>query len=440
MRNIKPLFFGSRPIRKVRTIRMCFAVVMVAISSMAHAATWYVATNGNDANEGSKDKPFATLQRANDAVEPGDTVYIRGGTYKMPSKQIARFEGVFARVVCLDKSGLPDRRIHYRAFEDEKPVFDFSDVKPRDYRVYAISIPASWIHIKGIEVVGVQVTIKEHTQSICFENNGSHNIYEQLTMHDNQAIGFYSVRGADNLVLNCDAYRNWDDTSENKLGGNSDGFGFHPRKGDTGNIFRGCRAWFNSDDGFDLINSGEPVLIDNCWSFYNGYSSRFKSLADGNGFKAGGYGSTPVSRLPDPIPRHIVRNCLAVRNKASGFYANHHIGGGDWIQNTACRNTANFNMLCRLQDNATDVPGYGHLLTGNLSYDSRSLITNIELDKCTLENNSFDLEREPKRSDFKSLDEDQLLLPRKANGDLPDISLLCPKEDSRFSGMGRNQQ
>ena len=47
-------------------------------------------------------------------------------------------------------------------------------------------------------------------------------------MHDGMAIGFYLVRGSHNLVLNCDAYNNFDPVSENGTGGNVDGFGGHP--------------------------------------------------------------------------------------------------------------------------------------------------------------------------------------------------------------------
>ena len=69
-------------------------------------------------------------------------------------------------------------------------------------------------------------------------------------MHDGMAIGFYLVRGSNNLVLNCDAYNNFDPVSENGTGGNVDGFGGHPASASyTGNVFKGCRAWYNSDDG-----------------------------------------------------------------------------------------------------------------------------------------------------------------------------------------------
>ena len=118
-------------------------------------------------------------------------------------------------------------------------------------------------------------------------------------------------------MLNCDAYQNWDFTSENKRGGNVDGFGFHVSEGSVGNVFRGCRAWCNSDDGFDFITTTESVTVDNCWAFYNGYNAKFEKLADGNGFKAGGYAATPLERLPKVLPRHVIQNCLAVRNKAA---------------------------------------------------------------------------------------------------------------------------
>jgi hypothetical protein len=389
-------------------------------------AEWFVAVNGRDSNVGSIDHPFGSISRAQQSSKPGDTVYVRGGRYKINESEIAKREKIWAYVILLDKSGKPGRSISYIAYRDERPVFDFSEVKPDGLRVHAFEVKGSWLYIKGLEVVGVQVTVKTHTQSICFSNNGSNNIYEQLSMHDGQAIGLYSVRGANNLFLNCDAYKNHDYISEDKLGGNVDGFGCHPRKGYTNNVFRGCRAWFNSDDGYDCINAHEAVVFENCWAFYNGYSPEFKSLKDGNGFKAGGYGSTPVDRVPDPAPRHVVRFCLAVRNKAYGFYANHHTGGSDWINNSAYMNKNNFNMLCRLKDNKTDVPGYGHKMNNNIGYKSsrREEIIQIERSECDLFNNSFQMDLVINANDFASLDEKLLLLPRNSYGGLPNIDFM----------------
>ena len=413
-----------------------FGLLMIVAAEPARASEFFVSPTGNDGDPGTLERPFATIQRAQDAAGPGDTVSIRGGTYIMSEAQIARKRGIFAYVTFLDKSGTPDRRINYWAYRDERPVFDYSKVKPAGVRVDAFYISGSWIHIKGLEVIGVQVTLKGHTQSICFENDGSHNIYERISMHDGQAIGIYSVKGSDNLFLNCDAYRNHDFTSEDGKGGNVDGFGCHPPQGGTGNVFRGCRAWFNSDDGYDCIGAREPVAFENCWAAYNGFSSKFERLGDGNGFKAGGYGSTPADRLPKPIPRHKIRSCLAVGNKASGFYSNHHPGGSDWFNNTGYRNGTDFNMLCRLLDNRTDVDGFGHTLRNNVAYKGRAGISRIDLSKCDLANNSFTLDLEIRDKDFANLDEGELVRPRQANGDLPAIDFLRPSQGSVLIDKG----
>ncbi|MEN9576434.1 MAG: hypothetical protein RL514_4289 [Verrucomicrobiota bacterium] len=412
--------------------------VLLAASVLAAGAgtSWYVAPAGDDQSPGSLEQPFATVQRAQQAAAAGDTVFLRGGTYLMREAQIARRKGIFASLMVLDKSGAPDRPITYRAYPGEQPVFDCSRVQPKDQRVTAFLVSGSWLRLQGIEVTGVQVTIKTHTQSICFESQGSHNVFERLAMHDGQAIGVYHVRGADNLFLNCDAWNNWDHTSEDGKGGNVDGFGCHPTKGSTGNVFRGCRAWFNSDDGYDCIGAQESVTFEHCWAAYNGLSADGKKLGDGNGFKAGGYGSATARSLPNPIPRHTVRFCVAVRNKNSGFYANHHPGGCDWLHNTAYRNGVDFNLLGRLSDNRTDVPGYGHKLINNLSYGSRRELAGIETSKCELAGNSFTLGLQLSEHDFVSLDEAGLVEARQPDGRLPRLQFLRPAAGSALLGAG----
>ncbi len=390
----------------------------------ALAAEFFVAPAGSDQNPGTMAAPFASIQHAQSAVAPGDTVWVRGGNYAVAEAAIARQERIFAYVTLLDKSGAPEKPIRYWAYPGERPVFDFSKVKPADHRVHAFRVTGSWVHLKGLDVTGVQVTILGHTQSICFDNQGSHNVYEQLSMHDGMAIGLWIGNGAHNLVLNCDAYRNHDNVSGNKRGGNVDGFGYHGRKGSVGNVFRGCRAWFNSDDGFDFINSAEVATIENCWSFYNGFSPAFEPLADGNGFKAGGHAGTPVGRLPQPIPRHVVRGSLAVRNKANGFYANHHIGGVEFINNTAYRNRVNFNLLGREANNTTDIPGIGHRLKNNLGFAGGTEVAQLNRLLSDASDNYFSLPITIGAEDFLGFDEADLMKPRQPNGDLPEIKFL----------------
>lgn len=63
----------------------------ILLSTMAFSGEWFVAPNGNDADPGTKEKPFATISRARDAVRSakadGDkgpwTVRIAGGNYEL---------------------------------------------------------------------------------------------------------------------------------------------------------------------------------------------------------------------------------------------------------------------------------------------------------------------------------------------------------------------
>jgi hypothetical protein len=403
---------------------------------------YYVATNGNDANAGAIGTPFLTIQRAQTSAAAGDTVYIRGGTYVMTTAQVAQYSSIWAYVTLLNKSGTSNNRIKYWNYPNEKPVFNYSGINPAGFRINAFQVTGSWIHIRGLEVVGVQVNITAHTQSECFENTGSNNIYERLSMHDGKAIGFYLTKGGNNLVLNCDAYNNWDNVSENGLGGNTDGFGCHPNNdlvGYTNNVFRGCRAWFNSDDGFDCINAFEAVTIENCWSFYNGYSTAFASLGDGNGFKVGGFGVTDFSNLPATIPRHNVRFCLAIRNKSAGFYANHHLGGNNWYNNSAYLNAVNYNMLNRSADHTADVPGYDHNLKNNLGWGARSAETsNLNTSTSNVSFNYFTLSVTVNSSDFLSIDQSLLTAARQSDGSLPVNNFMRLVTGSDLINKGTN--
>jgi uncharacterized protein (TIGR03382 family) len=56
-------------------------LTLLSASSLAHAETWHVATTGDDANAGTAESPWRTIQRASDAVAPGDQVIVHAGTY-----------------------------------------------------------------------------------------------------------------------------------------------------------------------------------------------------------------------------------------------------------------------------------------------------------------------------------------------------------------------
>ena len=70
-------FFRNRKI----SIAVAMVAGQIALASNALAATYYVATNGNDSNTGSSTVPFQTIQKGLSVLAPGDTLVIRDGTY-----------------------------------------------------------------------------------------------------------------------------------------------------------------------------------------------------------------------------------------------------------------------------------------------------------------------------------------------------------------------
>ena len=61
--------------------QLAFIFFLTFASRVLHCADYYVATDGDDENSGSIEQPFATIQKAADVMDAGDTCYIRGGTY-----------------------------------------------------------------------------------------------------------------------------------------------------------------------------------------------------------------------------------------------------------------------------------------------------------------------------------------------------------------------
>lgn len=386
---------------------LAILALLTAIVTATDAKVIYVAPQGDDAAAGTIDAPLATLPAAYRLTEGGDTVCFRGGTYNVTDSQVMKIKGVYAFVFALEKAGTAEHRTCYMGYPGERPVFDFSALMlDGKHRFAAFYLGADYVHLRNFDIVGVPVRIKGHTQSECVSaRRGSHCIVEDIAMHDGMAIGYYQKRGSHNLVVDCDAYNNYDDYSEGPYGGNVDGFGCHVFDTfEVGNVFRRCRAWRNSDDGFDLISCAAPVEIDHCMAFYNGYcpssnpadTVNFVSAGDGNGFKAGGWGMNKrKTKCPDVCPSHYIHHSLAYRNKAHGFYANHHLAGNTWENNTSCGNRSNYNMLNRKNTfEAIDVPGYDHSLANNVSwtFTDASLgghLINIDPDRVTLTNNSF---------------------------------------------------
>jgi hypothetical protein len=368
-------------------------------------ATYYVATNGSDSASGtSTNTPFRSLFKAHSVANPGNLIYMRGGTYTTNA------------VLTINRNGTAANPIRLRAYPGERPILDFS---PQTFSSSnrGIQLQASWWRIYGLEIAGAG----DNGMNI----TGKSNIVELCVFHDNRDSGLQiSSPSASNLVINCDAYHNNDDISEN-----ADGFA--PKLAGLGkdNAFRGCRAWENADDGWDMYAAPNPVLIENCWAFRNGF---YGPNGDRNGFKLGGVDNATGTNIAAP---HRLVNCIAFKNPHHGYDQNNNSTTQTLDHCTAWANGAaaggsghNFNL--------NHGPVVTHILRNNLSIDGTVSTNTISI----LRSNSWQVVTSPAAStnDVLSINESFALYPRRDDGGLPEVPILRPVVGGRLLDKGAN--
>jgi hypothetical protein len=397
-----------------RKTRLLISALAVAASSCASAATYYVAPNGDDAGLGTIASPWKTFAKAQAMAVADDTVYFRGGAYVFTGgiNTCASMTDT-VNVVTLNKSGQAGKLIRYWAYPGETPVFDFSKMTD-NCRVKGFNVTGSFIHLKGLEITGApqQPGNLLNNESWGLWISGSSNIFEYINSHHHMGPGVFISSGSNNLVLNVDSHHNYDPYSRTGAGQNADGFGVHIGANRPGNILRGCRAWANTDDGYDTINANSVVTIENSWAWSHGYypgTTTSIPAGNGNGFKVGGFGGGYSAGAP----QHIARNNVAFNNKAAGFYANHHPVASFFYNNTGVNNHPNFNMLGVDSTGAAINLG---ILRNNLSYLGTA-VSNVA--GADVANNSWNLQVVVNSADFQGVSTDGWDAPRLPDGSLP---------------------
>lgn len=353
--------------------------------------SYFVAGDGNDLNPGTTERPFKTVECALRIADIGDVILVRGGTYHCAS------------TVHLDKSGEPGKPIRLRAYSNETPVFDFSRAKGSGF-----VITGAYWHLKGLTIANAENT------GIDLETPGAHhNVLEQICVRYNSDAGLVLRIGvAQNLVLNCDSYRNFDPWTN---GENADGFGVSYNVGD-GNLFVGCRAWNNSDDGFDFDRAGASLRLENCYVWRNGMNiwNHPCFTGNGSGFKLWDAG-------------HLLIRCAAWDHHGNGFNRGRSVHTAFLKNCTAMRDNINYSFR-GAAGTERDV------LINNLSCSAGKYIHPDVNDQFNSWNTPPGLEITEK--DFLTLDDSVITGPRNADGSIPesDFLRLVPDSDAIDAG------
>lgn len=400
---------------------MKFAAIIFfsLITAAASATDWYISPGGNDSNNGSVSSPFFTLNKAWSAAKPGDIIYARDGVYRFKTRQ--NLTG---------KSGTASDTIRIWAYPGERPVFTkSSDFTTPSWPVSLIYVKSNYIHIRGIEVA--YFTQKSTTIWYGIAVQGSnHNKFERINSHHNGHGMVIRDESNHNLVLNCDFHHNFDPLTQGDAYGNADGLEVGYQSASMENTIRGCRLWRNSDDGIDLWQNNGNVIIERCWSWYNGYREDGRTAGgDGGGYK---FGSTTTQNGTEF--KRTVRNSIAVYNRTRGFNQNGANVKFNLYNNIAWKNPYGFVFY------AYNLPS---VFRNNIVFDNSTENWNGQFSNAVKDHNSYDRSVSPSgpaadASDFISLDTTGISSPRKQNGDLPDINFMKLNAGSDLIDAGVN--
>ncbi|MGE0079283.1 MAG: T9SS type A sorting domain-containing protein [Bacteroidales bacterium] len=380
-------------------------LLIVPTNSNSQTIYYIDADSGNDSYSGTQSQPFKTIDKGVSTLGSNiGTLYLREGTYATASK------------ISLTKSGQANDYIKIWAYENEKVIIDFSSNASTSDDGFSIS--GSYYYLKGLDI--------RYAPHNGIKISGNNNIIENCITRNCSNTGLHITGGSsdnattpsNNLILNCDSFYNFD----SPIGGNADGFSAKWSVG-SGNEFRGCRAWNNSDDGWDLWMCTGSILIDSCYAFRNGidiwYTGEFDG--NGNGIKLGG------NNVATP---HIVKNCIAFDNAGNGgkgFDENNNLAGQTLYNCTAFRNQSyNFALYNDPLTSGT------HTVKNCISY----LPGSTDILKNTVQEANSWLGFTVSNSDFESIDTAGVTAERNANGRIPTSSFLRLASNSQFINAG----
>jgi hypothetical protein len=268
----------------------------------------WLAPDGDDANDGSEGSPVATLAKAYDLMCPVPPTGTANGAECLGAvpRTICAESGTYAMTERLEfkktRMGTADKRLTLMAAPGAatRPIFDFSGQERLECganpdNIGGFTVNAHYVTIKDVVVTGANDN--------CILVQGTEGLIENVLTYECADTGIqissggeYEGSGTNNTVLNCDSHSNYDVQCD---GENADGFAIKEGTGE-GNEFIGCRAWNNTDDGFDFYGWTSTVRLENSWAF-DQCASTEDDGSDCNGFKLGGDGISATHTLVDLI-------------------------------------------------------------------------------------------------------------------------------------------
>jgi hypothetical protein len=175
--------------------RFSLQLLIFFLTTSASAGVFYVSPSGSDQNSGSREKPFASPGYASRVLEPGDTLEILRGIYRL-----SRFD----EDIVMPKSGKAGAWITIRGEAEHRPVLAGAD----DLFAAVILGGCSYVRLENIEIThdpaaaGSPAYFRDGIH-IMGDTPSSHIILKNLYIHHLDEFGL-DVQDADSIeILDC---------------------------------------------------------------------------------------------------------------------------------------------------------------------------------------------------------------------------------------------
>ncbi len=238
----------------------------------AFGAEYYVATTGDDNASGDVEYPWRTFKNAiSDIIQPGDTIYIRGGVYSEYADIYAGDEAILPLFRYSGIHGDSDNPITYKSYPGETAIID------PQFNSDGILLQGD--HITGIIIEDLEIR-NSWFSGIRLEDDTSHITIRNNHIHDTDGplggnIGAIRMNTShDILIENNLLHGNYIRAAQNLNGANIFIFG------GTTNIFIKNNELYDSEQGVFYKHSGYGNSV-----FENNYlhdmrSSGFRIASD----------------------------------------------------------------------------------------------------------------------------------------------------------------
>ena len=139
-------------------------LLLLSMAIAAPAANFYVATDGKIENDGSRAKPWPSVEHALSQVGGGHTIIVKPGLYRGPIQIAKQFAGTRERPTVLQSE------VKWKAI-----------IIGAEYHAVSTGDGCDWVTIDGFEVLGAR-----HDG---VKLNGHHSVVRNCWVHNNQAMG-----------------------------------------------------------------------------------------------------------------------------------------------------------------------------------------------------------------------------------------------------------